>query len=821
MKRSRKPKKNYVPEITPDLINTLLPVTRDAIVAFFDKSASQNPEQLKAAVVAAIAAFLSTLSNNGVYDQAYRAGIAASKSVPQAVIAANIANDKIRNPVRKINDTLRTTTSLIGKAAKSTLPGFSRAARESVANDVSAATAAFSLLPQNKETTGKGLIGGSSFNSDGLNTAWLVPDDDTAYIKGGSLSSFFGNVIDHIAGFVAPTGSYSHIVAAQDQYDRDYGFSPESAAPLQSTDADYAAIDPNRVSTWKDDPTAQSSWRDNPQWKNMLGVDTTKLWHNLRDKILTPEDTAQSTDADKPFFMKLGEKWDSFKDAVTGGNPLVTAAAIQSLPYVFQYGLPLAKSLFQLIGDNTYGRLRRLVKKTNFNETEPEEQTSWIGRAARKTMRGIQNVMKFNDGVLDGLSTWSNRKDVRRAASKLGKTILALAPAAAQDYINYKQRMKVFEQQKKAAKQQFMIDQQREKDAVDAYNANVIAQNKKEIRDAQTVNSNIAAKYAQELENHENLLKYDAKVKETTDATNLAIAEYRHKTKMAELSAEEAAAFSQKIFGGISAGLGAVGTILTVSGVATVPGLILDGLAAAAGYAAAAGDHSNKAKLLEQQGNAAGAQAELLAAQKNLEEATKTAEKYQKQFDTFQQKQLDKSQASIDKLSKSMQDAMAKFGAADARYEAAKARMKEYEGLVEPIQEYIAPYRQAPIEGSYVAVPDEIRPDDPRLRKFYAQQFIEPIAPPEMYIPVNTLSTIHNVLPELLADKPKKEKTVLPYVNPMPLEHVNAAQGRASTLRTTVTPTYRAPKQYNLQPSARNSATTSMYYRPQQKRRRL
>ena len=855
MKRTRKPKKNYVPEITPELINTLLPITRDAIVAFFDKSASQNPEQLKAAVVAAIAAFLSTLSNNGVYDQAYRAGIAASKSVPQAVIAANLANDKIRNPVRKINDTLRTTVSLIGRAAKSTLPGFSRAARESVANDVSAATAAFSLLPQNEETKGKGLIGGSSFSDEGINTAWLVPDDDTAYLKGGddldadigddsylesmvsTLGNWFSSGVSKIGNFFSSinpvprqgtdelyeTRAMRNIrrinaVKARDIFERDYGTSPEWSAPLQSTDADYAAIDPNRVTKWEDGP--QSTWKDAPK----QNIDLSKIASKFKNTFISPEDTAQSTDADTPFLWKLGEKWDSFKNAITGGNPILTRIAIHAAPYLLYYGAPLAGKLLYSLGDATYGNLRRLFKKADFTEKEPAENTTWLGRTARAAMRGVQNVMKFNDSVLGSVSKWAKRKDVKRAAENVGKTILALAPAAAQDYLDYKQKMRIFEQQKKAARQQFMIDQQQQKDAVDAYNAGVIADNKRAIRDAQVANSNTMAKFAQEQENYEKLLAYDAKVKEKTDAFNDQVAQYRYRQKMAELTAAEAAAHSQRIMAGITGLIGVAGTagaIFTGGTSLAAAGALTAALTAAGDLAASAHNHALNAERLEQAGRAAEAQQELSLYRKELNQATNDAIKYQKELAALEQKKLDRSEASVIKAQQAVTDAIGKVSTAQANYDAAHARVEGYKDLIEPTQEYVAPFRQAPVEGNMVAVPDEIRPDDPRLRKFYAREYIDPLPPPGMFMPTNTLNTIQNVLPGLLAEKPKKPKTVVPYVNPMPLEHVDAAQGRASTLRTTVTPMYRAPKQYTLQPSARNSANTSMYIRPQLKRRRL
>ena len=120
--------------------------------------------------------------------------------------------------------------------------------------------------------------------------------------------------------------------------------------------------------------------------------------------------------------------------------------------------------------------------------------------------------------------------------------------------------------------------------------------------------------------------------------------------------------------------------------------------------------------------------------------------------------------------------------------------------------------RKKPRMASLKYVPDEMTDDDPRLKKFIAKEFFEAPLPTDIYSTPNTAQAVQR-LPAVLAayDKPKQESIRmpdLPYVNPLPVHHVNPGSGSNNSLRTRPVLIQRSPALVRPTPMMGNSLNT-------------
>lgn len=780
--------------ITPGLINELKPIALDSIISYLDESINANPDQLQVALLAGITAFLSTLRNGGQHDQAYRAAIASSKSVSHAVDSANIISDRYKSPRKKTVSTIRAASGLIKRAALSTLTGFPEDKKENIGRDIEGITNLFTLIPKHSSTKGNGLFG-AGFESfvNNLNTEWLNPnDDDVAFYTGNGFWDFLG------------------LSSSSD----------DTSNPFSTPGT--TSYDPQTIEY---DPATQSSVLDDP---NLV-----------------------STDADAPstgFWGSLGKGLLSLGAGAAGlltGSPMLQALALQAAVPVAKAVLPVVGKGLHMLGDATYGTFRRYVKG---NDWADNSNTGLFGKVGHGMARGLKSVYKWNDSQINAASAWAKKHEMQKSIGKLGDTIGQLAPALGQDYLLYKQRMQAYQKQQQQAKAQFDYEQKKERQEVERYNAEMKAKNARERQEALMYNSDRMAEYAAEMEYFEELKKHDERMKEAKEQYIDNLKEFqriKNEEKRDDLTTaakrEARDGWIDAVGAGISVALTGISTYLALSGAATsatgvgaavgLPLLALSGIAAGAGtamhYFNNANENKEKALKLSEQAAAAEAEGDLTTATRLDKEAMKEAkllqENMSKGFKANEElsKERAKLEAERTKLftdsTKSIVNGVTNIAHGVNKIFDANERAERYANMnVEPEPTdmsglEITP-RKRPRLSSFKYVPDEMTDDDPRLKKFIAKEFFEAPLPTDIYSTSNTAQAVQR-LPAVLAaydrnDKPKQETLSmpeLPYVNPLPVYHVNPGSGSNNSLRTRPVLIHKSPALVRPTPMMGNS----------------
>lgn len=742
----------------------LFPIARDSVLGFLNESINPNPDQIEVALLTGLTAFLSTLKNGGQHDQAYRAAVACGKSVPHAVDSANIIGDRYHSPRKKTFVTIRTASGLIKRAALSTLTGFPEHKKELIGRDIEGTAKLFTLIPKKSRTKGRGLFGaGAGSFENNLNTEWLNPNDDDVVtdFEGSGLFDWFSS----------------------------------------SNSTDTSTVnDPMLFNT----------------------TDVTPAWAD--PNLTTPADadpTLMSTDADQPLSSKIETGLKAFGLGALGlltGNPAVQGMALQvGIPLAWQLGKTIGKGLY-MVGDATIGTLRRKIKEKDWEDTN---RTSTLGRIGHGMARTLKGIYQWNDKQMDAMQRWWTDHNMQSDVQKLGATISTLAPALGQDYLAYKQRMLSYQQQQKQAKAQFDYEQKKEKEEIERHNAELKARNERERKEALMYNSDRMAEYADDMAFFDELKKHDEEVKQAKEDYLNSVEDWKrikNEEKRADLTAtakrESRDAWIDSAKGAIVGTLGAIGAYTTATGLAAsgtgigatigVPLAILGAaLTAGATYLNSANDHAERSRRLSQEAAAAEANGDIDRARRLDAEASREADivrdKMAQGFE--EQRKFEKERAAAEaqrtKLyMDGMTDAANKF--ADAAHSANRAfdaseRAERYANMsVEPEPTdrsnlFTAP-RRKPKRASMKFVPDEMTDDDPRLKKFVAKEFYEAPLPADMYATTYTTQAVQR-LPYVLAQYDKsEEKPVempdLPYVNPLPVTHVNPSSGNSNTLRT-------------------------------------
>ena len=384
--------------------------------------------------------------------------------------------------------------------------------------------------------------------------------------------------------------------------------------------------------------------------------------------------------------------------------------------------------------------------------------------------------------------------------------------------------MQAYQKQQQQAKAQFNYEQKKEQQEIERYNAELKAKNARERQEALMYNSEKMAEYADEMEYFEELKKHDENVKQAKEQYLNSLEDFqrlKNVEKRTDLTANAkrearegwinvAGAGISTALASLSAYLAYTGAATTATGVGSAVGAPLFGLSALAAGASIAIHYFNTAnnnkeralKLSEQAARAEAAGDLTKAAQLDREamketkllqenmakgfEANEKLSKERAQLEAERSKAFMNSAPDIVKSATNIAHGVNKIFDANER-SVRYANMSVDPAPTDRTGLEIAP-RKKPRMATLKYVPDEMTDDDPRLKKFIAKEFFEAPLPTNIYSTTNTALAVQR-LPAVLAayDKPN-QKTIpmpkLPYVNPLPVHHVNPGSGSNNSLRT-------------------------------------
>ena len=164
------------------LSKKIIPLTKDLVAAYVTESKKPTASQIQAALFAGFSAFLSTLLNDGVEQQAFKAAFDASRSLSHAVDIANLYTDKIQTPKNKFNKTFSCASKLVSGAAVSRLPEFPEEEKDNIRKDIEDSLRLYSCL--RKESPKGGSWGNHHIFDTEYYTDWLIPDEDDSLLSG-------------------------------------------------------------------------------------------------------------------------------------------------------------------------------------------------------------------------------------------------------------------------------------------------------------------------------------------------------------------------------------------------------------------------------------------------------------------------------------------------------------------------------------------------------------------------------------------------------------------------------------------------------------
>ena len=397
-----------------EFVRILQPVARDLIAKCIQDGSAKNPDQVIVGVLSGLSTYLSTIGHNGHSDQAYRAALSAAKSVPNAVIAANVYTDKIRKPPEKLYATMKTASGLIKRAAWSRLPEFTNLAKRSIGNDIEGIIQAFTFSEKNpKDKRGSGLFGaGIGDFTNRFNTDWLEPGDDTISGGAGFDLSMYDNTTPFSSGVSDPLSSWSPGFQGvdTDDYGNYSGNFSDFSDFSNSTQPDY-----DLNSTMNDleyDPSSQCGVDEGP---------------GLFSRI--------ASGAWNAFTWAPRTAWDFlFSGKHLLGNGITTFMILPNLTKILGGILHGAKYVGKkfLGPKSSIGKSILSLDKENYLR----RFYNWAGTNIAKVDKDVTNYM---------------RKDkIRRYLKNLDQSISLLLPALGQDYLAMKRKKQLYEQQKKA-----------------------------------------------------------------------------------------------------------------------------------------------------------------------------------------------------------------------------------------------------------------------------------------------------------------------------------------------------------------------------------
>lgn len=768
-----------------ELLNKVWLIARDSIIAYLQQTKKINPDQIQLAIFTAITSFFSILNNNGDESQAIRTAVSIAKSIPSVANLVSNSYKSISNPKQRIEQSIDTASKLLGKSAKASLSGFPMEAKENIGKDIEMTAGLFSHLPKEQHNSSDVYGSGrdNTFQNE-LNTQWIMPDTKDSDLSGGEWWNPFSWSIFNPS---EETGSYDW--TSQTPADADFSkYSYSFQAPSFDSGSNSTS------SSWLGDAfksfansTAETFANTTSKAVETIGNATSKAAETIGNVV---SDTASSPG----FFSRLGGWFQN--------HPLTSMALLQLAPKVLEY----TPSLLHFIGNNTIGALRRHVKSAS-NAPDPDD--SWF-TSARKKVRGVlKPVYETTDKYMwDPISNAVNDKKTKKNLKKLWQAISVTLPAAGQDYIVQQYKNKIYQQQLQKQRMAHNLAEQEREDTIRTQNAKVIADRNKEIRQTLARNSDKLAEYDRQVRRAEQLKKYNAEVRKIKEEERKEIQEYEREYANREserLSAEAKREKRKAYTSGFSSLLNGIMTGWSTTKVANafgLPGTVVNAVGAAAG--AAYGGYNWYVQATEHFDNAATLtdRAQQFAMRGQFKEA--------KEYDNLAERQIKLGQSEIDKqiqydekLQAQRQkvimenDRKIKDLTANTSQFLSKLEEAQYYGEQEELLKNRKPlirpqpriYPDMPVEEpQYPAlepVPDEIKEGDPLLLKYRKHHFIEPTPPADLFATPN-LNNAFSMIPYIFRKKEKKKDEValeLPYVNPLPVEHVKPADGQRK-LRT-------------------------------------
>lgn len=744
--------------ITPGLIKELIPIGVDSILSYISQSPKITPDQIEAALLSGLMAFLSTIKNGGHHDEAYNAAVSATKSLPQAVDAANIVADKYRSPNKKLNVTLKAATGLISRAALTSLPSFPEEKKEKIANDIESILNVFTIIPKKSLSKKKGLFGSGVGNfENNLNTEWLNPNEESL-IGGWSWSD------------LNPLNWFGSNVQSVDQPFIDQGTSSDALIPLGPPG-----------------PLEQAP----------------RTLNDIYGKEILDINRIENETGGYPSSVSSAAKTAGtagLLSAITG-NPYLVSLGLQLTPTIAKYVFPVLGGLAGGVIDGTFGNLRRYVRSQSWRD-KPDD--GWWEKTKNYLGRAYKNQIARDDRFAKSVKAWYSEWGMNDKLKDLGTSLEYILPSIGQDYMNYTQQMDAYNQQQTAAKQQHNYIQQQRKAEIDRENAIIKSANAKERSEAELYNKYKTQEFENEKEYFKKLEQYDKDFKKAKLEYMKALREYEQDVRAQEIKQKS---FTNLLNAGKGiAELGIYGAAWYFGG--PLAGVSLSGVGAS-GVAdltnAIYGHYTNvdkqadttialleQAKVAEENGN------------KNLaDEYKKKAAKEAELLKNSMSKALNAEEKLRNERNKMIKDITnTEFDVASniADY----YFLNQKAGLVKPIDTsdlIQIPRRKPPTEPLLKYVPEEIKDDDPRLRQFIEQPFYD-TTPKPFFKPLYTLNTIQNVLPHVITKKTPEPATKLPYVNPLPVTHVDPASGSSNTLRTRTYMVQKNPSLFSTTPLA-------------------
>lgn len=472
-----------------------------------------------------------------------------------------------------------------------------------------------------------------------------------------------------------------------------------------------------------------------------------------------------------------------------------------------KYGWKILKNSFEIAGiifGATVG-----VKISQFMKTKYEDGS--LGAKLQSVMRTVFGGAKAVSNIL------TSNPDINKRMKKITKAVKQLAPAMAQDYIAYQNRMRAYQDQQMYRKALFDRQEEQRRYDIQRQNAVFMANERRTREEALLHNKQELARQETDKKYLEELAKYHKKLEE-------AEKDFREKErKYLELqgkrqndeASRQLLRQSRKEYANAAAS--AAGLIADIAGMVLSPPTSLAtaavgalgnaGAPAAPGapgaqqgayfnvdrlqnFADSADEYTRLAEQARQLGDFRLAQTYEQAADANLKHFHQIYDVSRSEMKSNEAR-FYKGLTSFGRLGSDLVHGISGlyFGKKDAEE---AERLKNREVLIPPRKDYVGP---APLRAPYMPnlryVPEEVKEDDPRLVKYVKHEYIPEPMPADMYSTPRTYQFVNSVPPKVKQKfSPGKGLSELPYVAPIPVMRVNPSSGAKPTLKTQVTPVY-------------------------------
>ena len=478
---------------------------------------------------------------------------------------------------------------------------------------------------------------------------------------------------------------------------------------------------------------------------------------------------------------------------------------------ILRYTLEIGGIIFNV----TLGYQLYKFRKAKFEE----------GSIPARLQGAVNSVVGGAEALRDKLTSNSEIND---RIAKITKAVKKLAPAMAQDYIAYQNRMRAYQDQQMYRKALFDRQEEQRRYDIQRQNAIFMANERRSREEALLHNKQEVARQEADKKYLEELAQYHKKLEQVEKEFREKQRKYlelqgkrqndeasrqllRQSRKEYANAAASAAGLIADIAGmvlyppsAITAAVGAVGNLgaPAAPGAPGAPGaqpgafFNLDRLQ---NFADSADEYTRLAEDARQLGDFQLAHTYEQAADANLRHFHQIYDVSRSELKANEDR-FYKGLTSFGRLGSDLVKGVSGlyFGYKDSTD---AERLKNRELLIPPQKEYVGPPpSRAPYMANLRYVPEEVKDDDPRLVKYVKHEYIPEPIPADMYSTPRTYHMVNDVLPQMKKKKfsPGEGLSELPYVAPIPVVRVNPSSGARNTLRTHVTPVYHPNTQIHL-----------------------